>query len=104
MKPITPEEALKQKIEAMPDCIISEVNKMIVENMSVIQSYYVTLKLKEVEPRLKQVTKALEIKWDKSYLDFEPIFREAGWNVEYKQSGYGDSDFDAYYKFSKKSK
>ena len=39
--------------------------------------------------------------YDQGWLDFEPLYREVGWNVEYDKPAYYEH-YDAYFKFTKK--
>ncbi len=41
--------------------------------------------------------------FEKGWLDVEPIFKKAGWDVEYDKPGYNES-YPATFKFSRKKK
>lgn len=96
MKPITPKEALRQKVVAIPDCVIETINKLIIKEIGLEKPYF-TLKLSEVRKEIEKSLSDNNLKWDNCYIDFESIYEKAGWDVE-----YSDGDSDGYYKFSKK--
>jgi len=39
--------------------------------------------------------------FEKNFLDFESVFRNVGWSVEYDKPGYCES-YDAFFTFKKK--
>lgn len=112
MQPITPDEAKRLEGTNIPPLIIATINAMIVEKIS---GGRVVLKQDEVVERI-----LLAIKQEKEsygpnafpswldctradvfknkWLDFEPVFRRAGWIVEFDRPGYNES-YDANWTF-----
>ncbi len=97
VNPITPEEAKKHMIQSFPDYVIESVNELIVENARGNNS--ITILREEVIKRIqsKNTISRNDI-FDKNLLDFEDVYREKGWLVEYEQPCQGE-DFKAYYEF-----
>lgn len=106
MKPITPAEVVKRKVELMPAGVIEAFNDLIAErwdghSASVKQNdavVAVMAKLKQSMPDLKR-----EDLFEKHWLDVEDLFRKAGWSVAYDKPGYNE-DYDAYWVFKPKKK
>ena len=92
VKPVGPEEARRN----IPDFVIEAVNQLISEKCA----DRFTIKLKEVKARVKSITEASV---EDSMFDFEPLFREAGWLVEYDSPAYCEN-YDAYFTFTKPQK
>ena len=104
-KVITPKEALKAKLEAIPDFVIEAFNTIIVRNLDAYGRS--SFKVHEVvELILNSSSKdngfSRQEIYTNKWLDIEKIYREQGWKVEYDQPGYNE-DYDAYYTFSEKS-
>lgn len=70
----------------IPDGVIKAVNQLLKENAS---STYIVLKQCDVVKAIKECmgVTTVPVKW----LDFEPVFRKAGWKVEYDKPGYNES-------------
>ena len=99
IKPITPDE-IKLVI---PDFIIEAVNKLIQEKWDgheaiIKQDEIMNIVSSNDEDDDKPSRQKI---YDKHWLDFEPLYREAGWNVEYDKPAYCEH-YDAYFKFTKK--
>jgi hypothetical protein len=96
MKPITPQEVVR-KVKPIPPEIIEAFNDLIRENIS---GNSAKVLLRQAISRIAQKTgfneqKILRCWW----LDnVEPIFREAGWDVTYRDSHY----YESYYLFTVK--
>ncbi len=106
VKPIKPSEVKKKEIE-IPDAVIEAVNEMIQEKWNGKEA---TIFQDDIIDRIIFINKTLnktllnrDTIFDKNYLDFEDIFRKAGWKVEYDKPGYNE-DYKAYFVFSKKRK
>jgi hypothetical protein len=98
MKPIRPSQVQERKVE-IPDVVIECVNKMIQSEWSGFQSkiYQKDLVNKIIE---SSVFTREEI-FAKHYLDFEYLYKKAGWKVVYDKPAYNE-DYEAYFVFSKK--
>jgi hypothetical protein len=88
VKPITPEELKKVEGDSIPSVVIESVNELLVEKA---RNGRATLRQNEVIERILQKA-GLEITksklFDKGWLDFEPVFRRAGWDVEFDRPAY----------------
>lgn len=103
VKPITPEEMTKTKEDFIPDEVIEIFNELISEKWNGRESFF---RQKDV---VSKITKKLKLKDtkqmnDERWLDVEGIYRQLGWIVKYESPCYGDSNFEPYFKFSKKVK
>lgn len=100
IKPITPEEARNNKKLAIPDEVIQVVNELLVRELN---GSYATLYedeiVAEVLKRMPHLTR--ESVFKNKYLDFEPLFRESGWDVKYDSPGFNES-YLAHYVFNVK--
>lgn len=106
MKPINPSEAEGKKLSSIEPEIIQAVNELIVENLKsgtadilqdeILERYF---KIKGTKNTAASRGKL----FDANQLDFEPIFRKAGWAVEYDKPGYCET-YPASFKFKKKKK
>jgi len=104
VKPISPDEAYKERVFSIPDEIIETVNQLLIKNVS--KGGHATILQKDIESLALgkflangKVVSASSM-YENGWLDFEDQFRAAGWKVEYDRPGYGDS-YDANFKFSK---
>lgn len=97
VKPLSPEEIVYD----IPDFVIEAVNTLLKKNY---RGKSCTIKAKDIISEGQKSGKANTNKdWYKEkWMDFENIYREQGWAVEYEQPCYGDSNFDAFYTFTKK--
>lgn len=104
VKPISPDEAYKERVFSIPDEIIEAVNNLLIKNVS--KGGYATILQKDIEAlalgkflangKVVSVSSMYENNW----FDFEDLFRAAGWKVEYDRPAYNES-YDASFKFSK---
>jgi hypothetical protein len=101
VKPFSPSDVLREKPKNIPDFVITVVNELLVKKFD---GSYAIIKRDTIINILlekKLVATRQEI-FENRWLDFEPIYENAGWKVEYDQPGYGDTDYDAYFKFTMK--
>lgn len=98
-KPITPKEVTLLKVSTIPDEIFEAFNELIVENFDGRSACFSEKKVVALI-----VKKGISSKdaYGNHWLDVEPIYRKAGWKVEYDKPGYNES-YDATFTFSKKS-
>lgn len=95
--PITPEELASEKAKYFPDAVIECFNRAIALNFNGTSSTVVAKNVRD------EIAEALNI--DKSevsrrrYLDVEPIYRDAGFDVKYVRPDYTES-FDSYFLFT----
>lgn len=95
--PITPDEAGKAKSQAIPDEVIAAFNDLIAQTYSNGRSHFT---LERVVALLVTRGFTKVDLYNNHWLDVEPIFRSAGWIVEYDQPGYNES-YDATYTFKR---
>ncbi len=103
MKPITPAEAAQFKVSKVPRFVIETFNDLIKNKFdghsAVIKQDEVVVAIVERYSTSDDQISAKKI-FDNHWLDVEPIFKAAGWKVEYDKPGYNES-YAAYFKFSK---
>ena len=100
VKPFTPDEARNNKKHIIPDEVIQVVNELLVRELNgSYASLYEDEIVAEVLKRMPHLTR--ESVFKNKYLDFEPLFREQGWDVKYDSPGY-DESFRAYFTFTVK--
>ena len=101
VQPISPSK-VHHKI---PDAIIEAVNKLIQQKWSgksaVIKQEEILAIVSSEDPN--DARPSVQTIFDRHYLDFEPLYRDAGWNVEYHKPDYTES-FKPYFVFTKKTK
>jgi hypothetical protein len=99
--PISPDEVVKYRAKTFPKEVIEVINTMISEAWN---GYMAELEQDEV---LTRICQKLKISSDEALrrhlLDFEEVYRDAGWNVEYDRPGY-DESYEANYKFTRPKK
>lgn len=92
MKPITPSEAIKQAPRNIPDSVIEVVNELIIKNLKGTKSNtYAVLSQTEVVEALVVKGFNREDLFDNEWLDFEPLYRKAGWKVEFDKPAYNET-------------
>jgi len=99
IKPITPDEVK----HVIPDFVIKAVNKLITEKWNgkeaiVTQNEIMSI-ISSNDPDDDKPSRYTV--FDKHWLDFEDLYREAGWYVDYDKPDWGENG-TAYYKFTKK--
>lgn len=88
VEPISPSDVKK----FIPDFIIETVNKLIVEKWDGEKAIILQDDIMDIvssnDPDIDKPSRR-EV-FDKGWLDFEPLYRERGWNVEYDKPGYNE--------------
>lgn len=100
-KPIKPDEVPKYKGELFPPEVFESVNELIVAH-STNKNSRIVIKQKDIVHLIQQklpITNS-EI-FNKGYLNFEQVYREAGWHVTYTRPDYTEC-FDSYFTFEAK--
>jgi len=101
-KPISTEAILLIKKELIPGFVFDVVNNLIAKNWngarSVIkQKYIVADIIKYCEDN--SITLSESGVYENKYLNFEELYRQQGWKVEYDKPGYNET-YDASFTFS----
>lgn len=91
VKPITPDEVVHE----IPDVVIEVVNALIKEKWNGQKSHILQ------EEILERLSIPHDEIFEKRWLDFEHIYREAGWFVIYDKPAW-DEDYKPYFDFEKK--
>jgi len=104
MKPITPEKVEQIRIHEMPEAIIQATNELIVRKWNgssasveveeIVKHYF------NVSGEEQTAAKRKEL-FDRHYLDIEPAYREAGWQVKFESPDYTEN-FPSYFRFTRK--
>jgi hypothetical protein len=100
-KPITPAEAKGLAQESIPGFVFEAVNHLIATKLG--SSSSVSLKQDEIIAAILERPEAESLTrgdvFSNHWLDFEPSYRKAGWEVEYDKPGYCES-YEANFTFS----
>lgn len=103
-KPITPEEAHREFCEKyIPDFVIETVNSLLAAESSSPGRKVTLLQDRIIEKMMKNPAFPDDANrqtiFDKSWLDFETIYKQAGWNVAYEAPAI-DEDFASCFTFT----
>jgi len=97
--PITPQEVVKAKKDASPDEVIQVVNRLIGKNWN---GHSATIKQDDIVADLASRLDVPRQKvFDELWLEFEDLYRKAGWKVTYDKPGYNET-YPATFEFRKK--
>lgn len=107
IKPFSPAEAKDAKSSHLPRELLQAVNELLAERYKDYGSIHI--KLKDVKARCEKILGIDEMfsgvspmdAWPEGVWDFEPVYRKAGWRVNYDGPGY-DESYDGYYIFDQK--
>ena len=101
IEPITPDEIGAAKANTFPDFVIESVNALIAANYTNGRANFTQKAvISEMLERAGGKLKRTEI-FEKGYLNFEEIYRDRGWKVEYDKPAYYET-YDANFTFRKK--
>ena len=96
-EPISPEQVLARK--QFNPTLIECVNRLLVKRFD---GKSAIIKLKEIRKEFEEANPDGEWTWDRlvseHHLDFEDLYREAGWKVEYDKPAYNEN-YSSYFKF-----
>ena len=101
----SPEDVLKKRVETIPDYVIDAFNALLTENYqedeTIIEQEDVIRKILEYSTDDGLTRETI---FKKHYLDIENLYRNNGWEVDYKKPMFNEC-FKAYFVFkSKKNK
>lgn len=94
-KPLSPKEALATRVASIPHFVIEVVNALLVEKVSTSNSGVVAITQDEIKDRIIKECSEFKMQW----LDFEPLYREVGWDVVYHKADYTDVNGKSYFQF-----
>ena len=83
--PLTPDEVSDSLLRSIPDGVIEAVNELLTKKL---RGTNATLYQDDIKNRAIEI---MGIEWkefDNGWLDFEPLFRDAGWEVQYYKPPY----------------
>ena len=99
IQPIKPEQVAELKLKIIPDEVIEVINMLLAKKAG--KGSLIVLAQTEIVRELVARGYSKEELFEEHYLDFEPIYRAAGWEVVYDAPGYNES-YPATFKFSMK--
>lgn len=97
-KALSPQEVevLREQGHTIPPLVLEAVNELILTK----PSNYFTLKLSAVKHAISDKMGIPTTEIQQHWLDFEPVYRAAGWKVYYDKPGYNE-DYEGFYQFDK---
>ena len=95
IEPITPKEVKDNLVNVIPKEIIATVNELLKSNYR--GGDEITILAEDIIKNSKLGLTSSQI-YQKKYLDFEKIYKEKGWIVQYFQPDR-DESFKSYFKF-----
>ena len=98
VKPIKPDEIVELKKVVIPTEVIETVNILLAQKFC--NGYATILQEDIVDALIVRTGWTSDFIFDNNYLDFEDIYREAGWKVVYDKPGFNE-DYDKKFHFSK---
>ncbi len=100
VKPISPSEILGNLDKIIPPVVIQAVNNLL---MKQYRDGSVTILQDEIIQEIINLDGAItrDQIFDNKWLDFEALYRQNGWSVEYDKPGYNES-YTARFIFKKK--
>jgi len=100
-RPIRPNEVVKRRESTIPDAVFDSFNELIFKHWNGSSA---TVKQNVV---VAMIASALQIDrqevFDNHYLDIEPHYTKAGWDVKYDKPAYNET-YEATFEFRKRKK
>ncbi len=98
--PLTPHEAVEQKLEDVPEKVLNCWNKIIKSHSSKTNSSVTSrFTLDELAEMISsEMVCSFDTAKSNGWFDLEPLFVKSGWKVKFHKASYGD-DFDSYFYF-----
>lgn len=102
IKPLRPEDMNEAKKLVIPDFVLQAVNMCMAKNLvrghgSITQDEVISYILEHNSGITRQQI------FDNNWLDFEPLYEEAGWKITYDKPGY-DETYEAHWVFKAKQR
>jgi hypothetical protein len=99
IKPLAPDEVQGKKNETIPDGVIEAVNEAIVASWNGTSASFTQ---DEIIDRIRaKIDVSRADIFSRNWLDFEDIFRAAGWAVDYDKPAYNET-YAANFTFKKR--
>lgn len=100
IKALTPEDILKTA--TAPDYVIEAVNKLLCAK---VKGGFASIKQNEIIDEILKARPDLtrQSLYDNRDLDFEDVYRNAGWDVNYDKPGYNET-YAAFFTFTRRGK
>ena len=98
VKPITPDEAARDKINSIPVFVIHAVNQLLTERMNA--SCHINIGQDEIIERAMMIGRehrtapgnmTKQIFFQNGWLEIEKIYEKAGWSVTYDKPAFNES-------------
>lgn len=101
VKPFNPDEADRVAKHNIPDAVIQAVNEFLSSPEFALNGR-VSFKQDALIKRVQELNPGLDRRtlFDQHFLDFEEMYRDAGWKVVYDKPGYHEN-YDAYFEISR---
>lgn len=100
IKPISPNDIMDNLEKIIPSVVIQAVNELLKTSY---RGQAIVLKQEDIVNEIIKLDGSLTrtIIFEKKYLDFEKIYENNGWVVEYDKPGFNE-DYTPIFKFTKK--
>ena len=95
--PVKPREILGGRADNIPDEVLKIFNTLIKKKFDGRQAI---VRQEDVLKALVTEERPSHAIFENHWLDVEPIYRKAGWKVEYDKPGYNE-DYDAFWVFKR---
>lgn len=104
-KPLTPDEVQTLHHKNIPSEVIEAINELLVLkyrrpllDIRITQREIIDAAQIKFQSMIKRSTNEI---FENGWMDFEPVFRNNGWDVSYDRPGWNES-YEAFYLFSRK--
>lgn len=87
VKPVTPKEAKENKY--IPDAVIEAFNTLITANLKGNIAHFTQSEVVKIV--LSKTNYSRDDLFNNGWMDVEPLFEKAGWDVRYDKPGYNES-------------
>lgn len=98
-KPITPDEVVAKKLDVVRPEIIEAANELIAKHWNGNYAKFTLDELCQLSRKKLKMEKGQQ--FEDGELDIEPIFRKAGWKVDFDRPGYNET-YPATFEFTKR--
>lgn len=98
---LTPEalRAVQGKGHHLPDAVVESVNELLIKYGA---SSHIVIKQKEIEELVvTRLGVSAQVIYAEKWMDFEPVFRDAGWDVYYDKPAYCET-YEPTFTFTKR--